>query len=470
MFDLEKTAAEKGSKTAYISGGEEITYAELWKRANSAALLLRKQGTGPVIIYGDDGIDPIISVFACLLAGRPYVPVSTSTPAKRLQKIIESASCSLLLKAEGTDAATETESLTLAELNKYEPCPENLCQGNTAYIIFTSGSTGEPKGVPISRANLLNFIDWIKTVEPLPDYKDPVVLNTASLSFDLSVAAVYYALCNGYTLVSLDRNSRENCCGIFEVLSKNRVNVAVMTPTFARLCLLDKDFSAGNFPDLQCIFFCGERLENSTAAKLFLRFPNLRIINAYGPTEATCAVSAVLITTEMTETESMLPVGRTDTSAVKITAEDGELLLRGKSVFSGYLGAASENCFVKNGENCFRTGDLGYIEGGKIYCSGRKDSQIKYKGYRIELGEIEAALSSVEGVREAAATARKGPDGNVKMIKAFVSAEPDLDESSIKAKLKELLPGYMVPKTIEIMEKLPVNKNGKIDRKLLMEL
>ena len=470
MFGIKKIAAQNGEKIAYISGTEKITYAELLKKAETAASLLKKQGTAPVVIYGESKTEPLVSIFACLLAGRPYVPVSVSTPAKRLQKIMNSASCSLVLKSGETEPETKTECLTLDGLKKYEHLPEESCSSDTAYVIFTSGSTGEPKGVPISRANLENFIDWIKTVEPLSEYENAVVLNTASFSFDLSVAAIYYSFFGGHTLVSLERENAENCSAVFETMLKNRVNIAVMTPTFARLCLLDRDFSAGNFPDLRCIFFCGERLEKATAAKLFERFPDLKIINAYGPTEATCAVSAVLITSEMVKTEDILPVGRPETSAVKIEIEEGEIILKGKSVFSGYQGCASENCFKENGENCFRTGDLGYIEDGKIYCSGRKDSQIKYKGYRIELGEIESALNSLPGVRESAAAAKRNPGGSVKMIKAFVALESGFDKEGVKSGLKNLLPDYMIPKVIEVLEKLPVNKNGKIDRKLLDEL
>ncbi len=470
MFGIEKIAESFGNRPAYVVGDEEVTYSELWSSAADTAELLKKQGEAPVIIYGNGGADPVIAMIACLLAGRAYVPVSAGTPEIRLKKIIDAASCSLVLKTEELSTDVDVDCASLYELRKYEHCGEKICESDTAYIIFTSGSTGKPKGVPISKGNLENFINWIKNLDPLSNYKNAVVLNTAPFSFDLSVAAVYYALCCGHTLVSSFGNVFENYGEIFSAISSNRVNVAVMTPTFGKLLLLNNEFKAKNYPDLSCIYFCGERLEKSVAAKFFSRFSNIKIINAYGPTEATSAVSAIEITREMLESNNILPVGSLNTSAVEVKIENGEIILKGKSVFSGYLNVGSENFFSEDGENCFKTGDLGYIDAGKIYCTGRRDNQIKYKGCRIELEEIETVLNSVPGVREGAAVAKKNQNGEVKLIKAFVAAEQFVDESSIRLELKKCLPSYMVPKTIELVEKLPVNKNGKIDRKLLAEL
>ena len=169
-------------------------------------------------------------------------------------------------------------------------------------------------------------------------------------------------------------------------------------------------------------------------------------------------------------TENTLPIGNTDTFATEITIDDGEIILQGKSVFGGYLKQDSPNCYKSCGCNFYRTGDLGYIKDGKLYYNGRKDLQIKYKGYRIELCEIENNLLKINRVTECVVIPKYSVDGTVKAIWAFVTVEGDLDEVHIKKKLSKIIPSYMIPKKIKIVNKLPVNHNQKIDRKALENL
>ena len=455
---------------AYKINGETVTYGELISKATFYGELLKRQGSGPVVIYGHKSIDMFVSIFACLHSGRAYIPVDLYTPVDRVKKIIEAAGSRLVIANEAVEVSdADVEKLKLSELEKYSESDEKYPDSDIAYIIFTSGSTGEPKGVPISKENLLNFIDWISNLEPLKDYENANVLNQASFGFDLSVADIYYAMANGHSLVALDKDSQENYSEIFNKIHSNNINVLVVTPTFMKLCLVNKEFCSDNYPSLKCTYFCGEQLETTTAKTLLERFPGMSVINAYGPTEATCAVSAVNITYDMLESD-LLPVGTVDNFATDITIENKEIVLKGKSVSNGYLGENKGGFYKECNINCFRTGDIGFIKGKCLYCKGRMDSQIKFKGYRIELNDIESNIYKIPGVRQCAVVAKRKDRFNIKLIKAFVVLDDGYDTDYVKSELKRLIPLYMVPKSIVKINEMPVNANGKTDRKKLMEL
>ena len=483
---LRKAAEQWPDRTACRIGGESITYRELWQQASETAGLLRRQGTSPVILHGDHGVWEITAVLACLLSKRAYVPVGSAVPEKRYAEAVRMAGATLVIsqREEGThDSAIEAEVLTLPELAGFRDNIELNSDNETAYIIFTSGSTGTPKGVPVSYANLDNFARWIGSFGPLAEYRELNVLNQAALGFDLSVADLYYALCNGHTWTAIpggpaaagdmaagtsaaDSSQAGTMTGVF---ANGNIHLAVLTPSALKLCLIEETFTEGNLPELKAIFCCGERLEKKPVRKLFARFPDISLINAYGPTEATCAVCAVQITSEMTEAEGELPVGAIASAATDITVSEDEIVLSGPSVFNGYLDGRDGGHFIENGVNGYRTGDGGYICDGLLYYTGRNDSQVKYKGYRIELDGIECAINRIAGVAECAVIAKRNPDGIVKTIQAFAVPEKgsSCTPESIRRELSEMLPAYMIPKTVMVTESLPRNANGKTDRKAL---
>ncbi len=464
---IKKSVEKNPNKIAYTVNNESISYKELWEQANKYANLLKRQGTTPVIIYGGKNISVIVSIIACIIANRTYVPIGTCTPIHRVEQIINLTKSSLVLTDEEI-LLENIECLKLEELNKYKERKIRENNNNIVYIIFTSGSTGIPKGVPISKTNLNNFIKWISNIKPLCDYKDINVLNQASFSFDLSVADLYYSLCNGHTLIALDYDITNEYNKVFEVISN--INVAVITPTFMKMLLLNKEFTSNNYPNLKCIYFCGEQLEVKTVQKLYEEFPNIKVINAYGPTEATSAVSGIEITKEMANSSKLLPVGEINNFATDIQIINNEIILKGDSVFNGYLGNYLGGYYKEDNINCYKTGDIGYIEEGKLYCKGRKDNQIKYKGYRIELNDIEYNINLIKDVKDCAVIAKKDKNNITKTIKAFVVVNSNKDAKYIKNELEKLIPSYMIPKTIKIIDSLPINQNGKIDRKALSEL
>ena len=328
---IRKIVADNADRTAVKVGAETISYAELWRRAEEVGDFLRRQGTSPVVLRGEHCIDEMTALAACLLARRAYVPVGAHVPEGRFREILSATGATLVLtfakeRAAGISEAALSDAgvevLTLSGLSKYRDCEVLQNDNETAYIIFTSGSTGTPKGVPVSYGNLENFTKWIAGFEPLSKYRGAKVLNQASLSFDLSVADVYYALCGGHTWVAQADGFAASAITKTQVFSEEGINVAVLTPSGLKLCLLEETFDAKTIPSLRAVFCCGERLEKKTVRKLFARFPDIAMINAYGPTEATCAVCAVQITREMLDADAELPVGDPANAATEIYVSD----------------------------------------------------------------------------------------------------------------------------------------------------
>ncbi|MDD6221612.1 MAG: AMP-binding protein [Lachnospiraceae bacterium] len=510
-------------RMAYEDGKCRISYKELWSRAQRCGQFLGK-GRGPVILYGHMQTGIAVGILSCLMAGRAYVPVDCFMPDARLRTIADASQASLLLQmgekhvpelpgvriltekqleaaaSMGETAAPPCEVATFpreggAQPNEADafprvssapretdPLPREMSPppresapqlsahaNETAYIIFTSGSTGDPKGVPVSYRNLESFIRWVTAQPALDVCPQQRVLQQASFSFDLSVADFFYALSLGHTVAAFDGDVMADFGRLAQLLES--IDMTVTTPAFLKLCLVNPDFCAQKYPRLARAYCCGERLEASVALRLLNAFPDLVLLNAYGPTEAASAVCAAVITRQMAENAAKagksLPVGELGSAATEITVENGEIVLKGSSVSDGYLGGVTGGFYRENGRNCYRTGDLGYIRDGLLYCEGRRDDQIKYKGYRIELHDIESNLARVKGVRDCVVLARRGRDGLVKGLRAFVAAEEGTTEAELKQELGRYVPAYMVPGTFVMMKALPVTANGKTDRKAL---
>ncbi len=438
MIDiLIKSFEKNATKTAIKSSDGELTYAELMTLAQRYARDLQGSNT-PVIVRGNKEPFMLAAFVACIMTSRAYIPCEEDIPLQRLEYIRDIT---------GSDITIDKS----YKVGETLFCDYRNDDNDTAYIIFTSGSTGKPKGVPISRGNLKNFVHWVTSIDAMKMCSGKNVLNQARFSFDLSVADIYFSLCTGSTLCVLTSAQQKEIAQLVPSISEFKPSLAVITPTFAKYCLCFDDFNADNLPDLETVFFCGEQLEPRTAKALFRRFPKLRIINAYGPTEATCAVSASEITPGMCD-EALLPAGELATSAVDISIDDNEIVLDGKSVFNGYIGQPKLS-------GKYFTGDNGELRDGRLYCLGRKHGYIKFKGYRIEPDEIREAILSVDGVLQCEITTAER-NNTVVSINATVVCE-SMTENEIKTALKEKLPDYMIPKSIRIKHGIGFNNNFK---------
>lgn len=488
LNDLVERCAKSPHLPAYESGGWGLSYGQLLTRAKTLAAALDQlwPGDGPILLYGHKQTALPIGMLACLLAGRAYVPCDESWPAARVATVFQQAKAAALLFA--NEAPTPwPEELPIAPLwpmsepGIVEPLAAARPSGpeQPAYILFSSGSTGQPKGIPVPRRALRNFARWITSLPALALHPGETVVGQAAFSFDLSLADLVLSFCSQGRLVSLSREDQADLARLFAQLEKSSAAILVCTPTFLELCLCDKEFAPALLPKLRVVFCCGEVLPRPVAEKFRRRFPGTTLLNAYGPTEAACAVCAVN-TADMLDTfpEGPLPVGLVADAAVQIAAldstgqvlpegETGELALQGESVFAGYLPGSGNARFS---DGWYHTGDRGFVKAGHVWCTGRLDDQLKYCGWRIEPGEVEAALLAIPQVERAAVLPQRAEDGRVRRLCAFLQAKESarLSDEDIRGLLAECLPAYMLPCRFFWLDTLPVTENGKCDRAQLI--
>ena len=450
----------------YEIGGTVYRSGELYRFACSIFrhLLRANPQKKPVAVCGHKQIYMLASFLACACAGMPYAPIDVSVPEARKRRILQQLDPAVVLDGSVEELMRE----------EGESEPPQICMGDddVCYIIFTSGSSGEPKGVQISYGNLKSCMRWL---EELCGIRNGVILNQASFAFDLSVADLYLPLLTRSRHFILERSVQRDYSLLFRELRRSEADLAVFTPSFLDLLLVDRSFDARLMPRLKTVLLCGEKLTKRTVTELFARFPGIRLINCYGPTECTFAVTSA----EITDPDD-LPIGKpkNGTSIYVVNErlealEDerpGELLITGDSVGKGYLGPADSGGFLTyRGEKAYRTGDYGYRHQGRLYFIGRKDSQVKLKGCRIELSEIERAIEALDGVERAVAVPVER-DGRLRRIAAFVKLEPScpMSELGIRNRLRSILPDYMIPK-IKPVDRIPLTPNGKTDVQALLE-
>ncbi|MBR0164286.1 MAG: D-alanine--poly(phosphoribitol) ligase subunit DltA [Lachnospiraceae bacterium] len=483
-------------------GEKTLTWGALDKDSDRLASYMEKNvaGKAPVVVYGHKDPLMIVVFLACVKSGRAYCPLDVNLPPARILQVIDEVRPEIVFATEDfvtdrtdvplTDAAgirhiLETHTGRIAP-SSYAG-PEDIF-----YIIFTSGSSGTPKGVQITTACIDAFLSWAITLgRGVSDEAPEVFLNQAPFSFDLSVMDLFLTLYTGGTLFALTRGVQSDMRLLLEALGASGAHTFVSTPSFADVCLSDPSFDASLLPCVKHFLFCGEVLTNKTVERLMSRFPDAWIVNTYGPTESTCAVTDVIVSRALNETESPLPVGRPKKGTTLLIVdgkqqplpdgETGEIVIAGDSVSPGYFGnevltREKFGTITKDSLTLrtYRTGDAGYLKDGMLYYAGRIDLQVKLHGYRIELEDIEANLLRIDGILQAAVIP-KLRQGKVSSLAAcVVTASPVADEKEfearLKSQLKENLPEYMVPKKIRFLKDLPRTANGKIDRRAVGEL
>ena len=488
-------------RIALFCDGQSMSYRELDNVSEAiAAFILKEFGDDrtPIVLYGNKENIMMAVMMAALKSGRAYIPIDISYPKERVEAIMAEVHPKVLFdfsennEFSGIKVLKKTEVDTI--IQEYGQCKVDMenwvKEDENAYILFTSGSTGKPKGVQISSNNLDNFVDWIGEYLKL-DESEEVFMNQAAYSFDLSVTSIYPGLCYGKTLHGFSKNTLSNLKNMFDDMSKSNINLWVSTPSFAGMCVVEDGFNSEMLPELKAMVFVGEVLPKTLCEELLNRFPNTRVINGYGPTEATVAVSINDMSKELLLCEGSLPIGYPmKNSVVKICDENGnemadgekgEIIIVGPSVSRGYFNneeKTNESFFYDDyrGKKCraYKTGDLGYYSNGNLYYCGRKDFQIKLNGYRIEIEDIENNLIKVSNVKNAAVVP-VNKDDKIAYLTAFVELKEDNGLSglknaiAIKKELSTLIPSYMVPRNIKIVKSFPTNVNGKIDRKKLLE-
>lgn len=469
-FDLtENRFVETGSGAdawAVVGADRALRWRELAAEAQAWAERAREHGFAanvPVIVRGHKEAAFFVAMTGALLLRAPFVPVDTIYPDERMQRIAGALGATTYF-----DAAADQ----FVALDGHDASAPPLHEHDLAYVLFTSGTTGEPKGVQIGRESVAALAAWMADFELGPA---PVFLNQAPFSFDLSMYEVFGTLSTGGGVVLASRALTAQGNLFRATVARNGVTTWVSTPSFAQQQLLSPQFSQAGLPSLRTFLFCGEPLPVALARQLRQRFPNVRIINTYGPTEATVATTWIVVDDAVLAQHARLPIGWAKRDA-EVFVDNGELCIAGAHVMRGYLNRDDLNAgrlFRHNGQRAFRTGDLGAQEGdGLLFCHGRIDDQVKLGGYRIELLEIDAALRTLAGVDDAVAVPLRRPDGSVARIVAFVAFVSTGDDDhrlpdalhDWKTQLARSLPPYMIPSELLACASLPLSVNGKIDR------
>ncbi len=496
-------AALDGDRVAHRHRDVTLSYSDLWTASYGLAErisgLLADDGS-PVVVYGHKESSMLVAFLGAVRAAHPYIPIDASWPADRIGSVIAESRARLVIAVrplpEGvvSDATVVDGSGLASGVMPTVPTgsPHPVADTDPYYVIYTSGSTGHPKGVQITAGALERFVDWALSLAGISlDDPPEVWLNQAPFSFDLSVMDLYGALASGATLHSIDAATVANPRALQENLAASDLTIWVSTPSFADLCLADRGFEAALLPRLRLFLFCGETLSPTTAAALRARFPEAAVINTYGPTESTVAVTSVVIGPEHLD-GTALPVGvakpgttiliRDDTGDVLPAGESGEIVIAGDTVSIGYLHRPdlTEAAFTVVDLDgvptpAYRTGDLGHLDAdGMLHFGGRLDGQVKLHGYRIELEDVENNLRRVESVQQAAVVAIRSTDGAITHLHAFVQLASALEGSPLavatrlKKQLRAYVPDYMVPKVITVVDRIPMTGNGKADRRALV--
>ena len=493
LQSIQNNARLQPERLVFISPTKQITYGELWRNSDQLAGFIMEQNLkeySPIMVYGHMEPEMVISFLGSVKAGHPYIPVDTSIPLERVEKIIRNSNAELLINVSGLEFPME-ESLIRVVTPKDMDKQDSIGSSNWVkdhdvfYIIYTSGSTGNPKGVQITANNLQSFVDWM--MEDFPIKGGLRFLNQAPFSFDLSIMDLYPALASGGTLFAITKEMIARPKILFEELKRSETEVWTSTPSFVQMCLMDPSFNDHLLPQLSVFLFCGEVLPVLVCKQLRERFPKARIFNTYGPTETTVAVTFLEIKDEVIEEYQTLPVGaaKSDTQIILLNednkpvpdGEKGEIIIVGPSVSKGYLGQpelTDKAFFNYNGQQAYRTGDAGFTKQGLLFYKGRLDYQIKLHGYRMELEEIEYHIAKSKYVKSAVVVPIYQDDKIEYLSVLIIPAEHNFEKESqltgaIKKELGLVLPAYMIPRKFSYHKDLPITPNGKVDRKQIRD-
>lgn len=501
-----ETAQKNSSNLFYSDRSTHLTYGEMHKLVvDLASFMTEHKKPKKVGILGTKSPEAYIGILAAGYAGATYVPLNLKWPEQRIIQLLEALQLDVLIvdkqglslltpdvlktapdlivsvSTQNLIAARDSQSLiTFADVKTENLIPPaKVGSKDLAYILFTSGTTGMPKGVMISAGSLKSYLDQSRSWTALTPQDR--MAETCDVTFDLSVHNLF--LC-------IDAGASLHIFSALEMLAPSRfirersITVWMSVPTLAAMMRKSGALKADSLPSLRLSIFCGEPLPLATVEAWALAAPNGIIDNIYGPTEGTviCLRQRVEATPVVTEGRDIIAIGTPyNTMQVEIFNENqqilgsgqaGEIALSGPQLAKGYFNYANTNQTDRfrdiDGQRWYLTGDLGMRdENGVFHHLGRTDNQIKLKGNRVELEEVEAHLRKAAQSEMVAVVAWPIIENSAQGLVAFCTS--GLTEEAIKTALLDSLPRYMVPETVHVRDTLPVNINGKIDRKQLLE-
>ncbi|REC50204.1 non-ribosomal peptide synthetase family protein [Chryseobacterium pennipullorum] len=474
---------------AAVFKDREITYRDLDVKSNQLAQALLSKGIKEgkfVPVWFDRSLEWVIAILGVLKTGAAYVPVDPTYPAKRVEYIVSDTGASVILTNNRLGGILKrndhVEIINLDDGKVFDSFssgqPEVAIPHHAvAYTIYTSGSTGKPKGVMVDHQAIQHLVTWHNHHFHV-DYTSKLTL-VAGLAFDISVWETWSSLTSGATLFIAEDEERTEPSALVRYFQANSIThgfvPAVLAPAVVEY---SKSF---HIPSMKYLFTGGEKLKPVLTTEL-----SYELVDYYGPTE--CTVFATFRKVKDVKGQYISSIGRPIANAkayilgenreVLPVGATGELYIGGNILARGYLNneELTEEKFIRGqfdpNERLYRTGDLArWQPDGNIEFLGRIDNQVKIRGFRVELGEIERTLLAQEGIREAVVLT-KDTAGTNKYLVACIVADPEMvkDASLVRNRLKEELPGYMIPAQMIFIDKIPLTANGKTDHQVLKDL
>jgi len=478
-------------------GAQWLSYAALDQAANQLAHTLRTLGVRRgvyVPVWMERRLPLVVALLGVLKAGGAYVPLDADLPPARLRDILQQTAARVVLtqpelQAQAHAAAPHPLHVLDAPLDAPEGCatpPSETTADDVALVIFTSGSTGQPKGVMLTHRAVVNHKLW--NLRAVDFGANDRLLQKSSLSFDASVSEFFLPLLCGAAVHLAPPGLQRDLPALLQTVIRDGITHLTLAPSTARALVDDPALPACT--SLRVIQFGGEPLDAALAARFHAVLPQARLMNFYGPSEATEDSSASVIDCAHLPDSAVLPVGR-PVDNLRIDVRDdrlrllpfdvvGEVCIAGTGLARGYLGAPELTAgrFVQPagqpGQRLLRSGDLGYWSAqGLLYIAGRNDDQIKLRGFRIEPGEIERHLLRHPAVAQAVVVPwlpAVRPGGGEQELAAYVVLHADAADTplqTLRQMLQASLPHYMVPSAWLALPALPLTASGKIDRRAL---
>ncbi|MFB9687436.1 amino acid adenylation domain-containing protein [Amycolatopsis plumensis] len=485
---IERAVDRCPDAVAVVGATGALTYRELDERANMLAHRLRALGVRadePVGILLEQGTDVACAVLGIMKAGGAYLPMDTTYPAARVAAILGTAKARILLAEPGLPIEVPGVSvLTVGDAIAGQPRtrPDVTIEGGQLiHVIFTSGSTGAPKGVAVEHRNVAHYLAGM-----LPRLGDVAGASFAVVSTpaaDFGLTCVYGALTTGGTVHLVERDTAMDPEAYAAYVAEHPVDVLKCVPSHLELLARHGDLAA--VLPRRLLVLAGEACPWSLVERVEAARPGLRVQSHYGHTESTMiSLTCDVATIPGHERAGYVPLGTPlpgvvghlvdHTGTVVPPGVPGELLIGGPQITRGYLGDDAQTAArfrpdpLGTGVRCFRSGDVLRVRAdGTVEFRGRADDQVKVRGHRVELGEVAAALRDVEGVAEAVAL--PVGEGLDRRLAAWLvpAAGTALDVAAVRRTLRERLPDYLVPSSLTVLDRLPLNANGKIDRAAL---
>ncbi|PPJ40061.1 non-ribosomal peptide synthetase [Nocardia nova] len=488
LFD--EQVARTPQAPALHFGDVTLSYRELDLRSRALAAELLGRGVEPnslVAVAMRRSIDLVVGIYAVLRTGAGYVPVDPDHPAERNEFVLANARPVCVLTT-GRDGFATDSGIPVVDISGLDGEAESIAAlrfpyvrpDAVAYVIHTSGSTGRPKGVVITHRQMTNQFRWAQRTYP-HDTGD-VVLHKTPITFDISTWELFWPLQTGAAIVIAEPDGHRDPAYLSQVIEQRSVSTVHFVPSMLD-AFLDPAANAAvtrGYPSLRRVFAAGEALSGETAQRFRATLGESELVNWYGPAEATVVTAWPAGDSDGVAVPIGTPVANTRVYVLDRQlrpvppGSPGELYVAGVQLARGYLGAPALTAerFVahEGGQRLYRTGDIVRWRetgaGAALEYLGRSDFQIKLRGQRIELGEIEAVLAGFAPVRHAVVSLARSSSGD--RLVAYVVHDGDtIDEAELLAYARESLPAYMIPAAVVVLDALPLNASGKLDRKAL---